>query len=131
MLACVLTNAASICTDKCSPVCSNPSPNISDQTVTTLSCQVTATTVKDCSTYQFWSVNNTLISLSSRHYKLFNKCSEKTVTASVQFALNSSYNGCYHCGSTTVLEMQLGEQTIPCYEPLCIGVGCNSKNYHH
>ena len=71
-------------------------------------------------------MNKTAVNASSPRYSITNQCSNGRLTTSLTFAMNESNYGCYRCGNTSTFQMTVVEQTITCYEPVCIGTGCNS-----
>ena len=104
----------------CSPACGSPT----DRTPVTFGCQVSVETDK-CSDLNVWLVNKTAVNASSPRYSITNQCSGGRLTTSLTFAMNESNYGCYRCGDTSTFTMTVIEQTITCYEPVCIGTGCN------
>ena len=98
----------------------------------TFGCQVPVGTEK-CSDLNVWLVNKTAVNASSPRYSITNQCSGGRLTTSLTFFMNESNYGCYQCANTTTFTMtiNLAKQSLPfltCYEPVCIGTGCNSSS---
>ena len=107
----------------CTPVCGNPSDNMP----VTFGCQVPVGTEK-CSDLNVWLVNKTAVNASSPRYSITNHCSDGHLTTSLTFFMNESNYGCYRCANTTTFQIIMVELTLTCYEPICIGTGCNSSS---
>ena len=93
----------------------------------TFGCQVPVGTEK-CSDLNVWLVNKTAVNASSPRYAITNRCSNGHLTTSLTFFMNESNYGCYRCANTTTFQIIMVELTLTCYEPICIGTGCNSSS---